>query len=293
MSPNKYDVNKYYYPKAPLLPALLRAFCFFLFYYLIRFAVYNGAYIFFASSCGGNLEEAEKMYYESANMLSFISGIIILALLAVFFCVRRKKLSKAFYLSKVRFSTATICFFAGISLNFATTLIMSYLPESLLESYGEASSVVTNGHTLWYILAAVIMAPILEEVIFRAMMLSNISTATGNILAVLISSAIFGIVHGHIVWSAYAFVIGCLLGTVFVRTRSVIASILTHFAFNAVSLISYINVETMPQAAQVIYYTALSLCESLSVPLSIALVIILFHETSDVSSKMPVGFNEE
>ena len=30
MSPNKFDVNKNYYPKAPLLPALLRALCFFL-----------------------------------------------------------------------------------------------------------------------------------------------------------------------------------------------------------------------------------------------------------------------
>lgn len=293
MSPNKFDVNKHYYPKAPLLPALLRALCYFLFYYVTRMVVYNGAAIFFVSRCDGDLEAANEMYSQSTNMLSFISGVIILALLALFFSTRKKKLSKEFYLNKTRFSTALICFFAGISLNFTTTLIMSYLPQSLLESYGEASSAAMDGHAVWYILAAVIMAPILEEVIFRAMMLTNISTATGNVLAILLSSAIFGIVHGHIVWSTYAFVIGCFLGTVFVRTRSVIASILTHLAFNSVSLISLINTDAMSQTAQAVYYTFLSLCESLSVPLSITLIIILFHETADVSSKMPVGFNEE
>ena len=293
MSPNKFDVNKHYYPKAPRLPALLRALCFFLFYYVTRMVVYNGAAIFFVSRYGDDIEAANEMYLKSSNMLSVISGVIILALLALFFSARRKKLSKEFYLNKVRFSTAAVCFFAGISLNFATTLVMSYLPQSLLESYGEASSSVMDGHTVWYILAAIIMAPILEEVIFRAMKLTNISTATGNVLAVLLSSAVFGAVHGHIVWSTYAFVIGCLLGTVFIRTRSVIASILTHLAFNSVSLLSYVNVDAMPQNAQALYYTFLSLCESLSVPLSITLIIILFHETADVSSKMPVGFDEE
>ena len=293
MSPNKFDVNKNYYPKAPLIPAFLRALCYFLFYYVVRMVLHNAAYMFFVSRCEGNLDAADELYAQSANMLSFISGIVILAGLALFFAARRRKLSKAFYLNKTRFSTGLICFFAGISLNFTTTLIMSYLPQSLLESYGEASSATTQGHVVWYILAAVVMAPILEEVIFRAMMLSHISTATGNILAIILSSAIFGIVHGHIVWSTYAFVLGCFLGTVFVRTRSIKASILTHLAFNSVSLISFINVDPMPQTAQAIYYTFLSLCESLSVPLSIALILILLHETADSSSKMPVGFDEE
>ena len=52
MSPNKFDVNKNYYPKAPLLPALLRALCFFLFYYVTRMVIYNGAAIFFVSRYG-------------------------------------------------------------------------------------------------------------------------------------------------------------------------------------------------------------------------------------------------
>ncbi|MBE6607274.1 MAG: CPBP family intramembrane metalloprotease [Ruminococcaceae bacterium] len=293
MTPNRFDVDKYYYPKAPLLPALLYALCYFLFYYLVRTLIYRCAYIYFLSANAGNIEAAAEMYYESANMIAFLSGIIILAFLAVFFSFRKKKLSQAFYLNKTRASTALICFFTGIFLNFMTTLIISYLPESLLESYSDASSGAMQGHTVWYIFAAVIMAPILEEVIFRAMMLSRISTATGNVIAIILSSVIFGVVHGHIVWSTYAFVLGAFLGTVFVRTRSVKASIITHFGFNLVSLLSYIDIESMPQTYQMLYQTLLSLCYSLSVPISIAFIIILFHETADTSSRMPVGFNEE
>ena len=293
MSPNKFVVNKNYYPRADLLPAFLYALCYFVFYYVTRSMVFQISSMVCISVCAGDLEAAQKMYSQSANMLSFIAGVIILVLLTFFFLAHKKRLSKAFYLKKMPFSTALICFFAGISLNFTTTLIISYLPKNILESYGEASSSAMDGPAVWYVLAAIIMAPILEEVIFRAMMLTNISTATGNVLAVLLSSVAFGAVHGHIVWSIYAFVLGCILGTVFVRTRSVLASILTHVAFNSVSLLSYIKVDTMSQSTQVVYYTAKSLCESLSVPLSIVLIIILFYETVDVSSKMPVGFDEE
>ena len=291
MSPNHMEINKYYYPKAPLLPALLYAMLYFLFYYIVRVVIFNAAYIFCVAFCG-DVEAGSEMYYENANMLSLVSGIIILAMLAAFFTIRKKKVKKAFYLNKIGASETIICFFAGISLNFVTTLIISYLPEELVASYNEASDSVTDGDTLWYILAAVIMAPILEEIIFRAMMLSRISTATGNTLAVILSSAVFGAVHGHIVWSTYAFILGIFLGTIFVRTRSVKASIVTHFGFNVVSLISYINVESMSQMAQAIYQTVLSLCYSLSVPLSITLIIILFHESADTSSRMPVGFEE-
>ena len=233
-----------------------------------------------------------ELYYENANMLSFVSGIIILAMLDAFFIFRKKNPIKAFHLNKTRASTMMICFFAGVSLNFLTTLVISYLPEGLLESYGETASAAMQGNTVWYILAAVIMAPILEEIVFRAMMLSCISTATGNFLAVIISSAVFGAVHGHIVWSTYAFVLGSFLGAVFVRTRSVKASIVTHFGFNIVSLISYINVNSMSQMAQAVYQTILSVCYSLSVPLAITFVIIFLHETADTASRMPVGVEE-
>lgn len=287
---NEIKINKNYYPRAPLISALLYAVLYFLFYYITRVIIFNAAYIYFVSACGGDLEAGEKMYFDNANMLSLISGIVILALLAVFFAFRKKKLSTAFYLNKSRASVILICFFAGIALNFMTTLIISYLPPSLLESYEDASSVTMQGESLWYILAAVVMAPILEEVIFRAMMLSRISTATGNVLAIILSSAVFGAVHGHIVWSTYAFILGCFLGTVFVRTRSVKASIATHFGFNIVSLISYINIESASQIMQTLFNTAMSLCYSLSVPLAITFVIVLFHETADTASPMPVGF---
>ncbi len=292
MSPNNMEINKHYYPKAPLLIALLYALCYFLFYYTVRVVIFRAAYIYYITVCGGDLEAGAELYYENANMLSIVSGVIILAMLAAFFLFRKKDPIKAFYLNKTRASTMLICFFAGISLNFLTTLVISYLPESLLESYGEAASTATQGDTVWYILAAVIMAPILEEIIFRAMMLSRISTATGNFLAVIISSAVFGAVHGHIVWSTYAFILGSFLGTVFVRTRSVKASIITHFGFNIVSLISYINVNSMSQIAQAVYQTVLSLCYSLSVPLAITLIIVFLHETADTASRMPVGFEE-
>lgn len=273
------------YPRENFLIAFIRAIGFFLFYYTVRTVVFTAASIFFAIKYQ-NPDRVYEAYMESANTLSFFCAVAIIAGLVLFFALQKKKVSRALYLGKPSVSTVALCFIMGISLNFSTTFIMSFLPKSLLESYSEASSGLGEGSLVWYILAAVIMAPVLEELIFRAMMVSRLSTATGNMLAILLSSAVFGAVHGHIVWSTYAFLLGLLLGVIFVRSRSVVAGIATHLGFNLVSLIA--RVETVPE----VLGNILSVCYMLSIPLSVLLVLIFIKKTSPCASKAPVGIEE-
>ena len=43
--------------------------------------------------------------------------------------------------------------------------------------------------------------------------------------------------HGTIIWTIYTFVVGVVLVWLFVKTRSLVAPMLVHFAFNGVSFL--------------------------------------------------------
>lgn len=278
-------------PRENFVVSFIRAIGFFLFYYAVRTVIFNAAFIFFTFKYK-NAELAEKEYYENANMLSFVSGLLIIALLLLFFIYRRKPINSALYISKPSFSTVILAFFAGLSLNFTTNFIMAFLPEKLLNSYADAASDAQQGSLLWYILAAVVMAPVLEELIFRAMMVTRLSASVGNLPAIIISSAIFGAVHGHIVWSTYAFLLGILLGVIFVRSRSIAVSIATHMGFNLVSLTAYINIESLSKLGTFIFNTVFGALSMLSIPVSVLLLTFFVMKTKKTARKNPIGLDE-
>ncbi len=273
---------------APMLFVLF-GLGYFLAYNVIRNFIAETVFLYYYGATGMDEMKAYELYYEKANMLSVFSGLIILAMLTVFFSVRKKKLTNALCIKKTRFGLLTICFFLGISLNFTTNLVLSLLPAGVLGDYTESASQMSNGPMVWYILAAVVVAPIIEEVVFRSLILARFSRATGNMIAILLSSLIFGLVHGQIVWICYAATLGLVLGVIFVRTRSLLACIVTHMGYNLVSLLSYIDVEKMSQSVRMIYEIVNTLVFSLAVPLAIALFLVFVHESSDSAKKEAVG----
>lgn len=103
----------------------------------------------------------------------------------------------------------------------------------------------TLGVTLNY-LWAVLIAPIFEEVFFRGALISTLKRY-GNWFAVLVSAALFGLAHGNIAQMLYAFVLGLVLGMVFIKSGSVLPGILMHFAINflGITISTFFSPETM------------------------------------------------
>jgi membrane protease YdiL (CAAX protease family) len=98
---------------------------------------------------------------------------------------------------------------------------------------------------LLVILSAVILAPLFEELVFRAHLQSAIRRATTYPwVAVVIASVLFALVH-EIWWMMPPlFVLAVGLGYVYERTRNIWATIFMHSAFNALSLtVEYISMK--------------------------------------------------
>jgi membrane protease YdiL (CAAX protease family) len=98
---------------------------------------------------------------------------------------------------------------------------------------------------LLVILSAVILAPLFEELTFRAHLQAAIRKITGAPwLAVVTASALFALVHGIWWMMPPLFVLALGLGYVYERTRNIWATIAMHALFNALSLtVEYISMK--------------------------------------------------
>lgn len=77
----------------------------------------------------------------------------------------------------------------------------------------------------------VIAAPILEEYIFRKLLIDR-TVKYGEGLSILLSGVIFGLFHGNLNQFAYAFILGCFFGFIYVRTGNLLHTILMHMLIN-------------------------------------------------------------
>ena len=88
------------------------------------------------------------------------------------------------------------------------------------------------------IISITIMAPLVEELLFRgAIQGYMLRKGMKPLHAILIASAIFGIVHMNPIQIPFAFAIGLIFGWLYYRTGSVIPGIVGHFINNSIACI--------------------------------------------------------
>lgn len=95
---------------------------------------------------------------------------------------------------------------------------------------------------LLIIVSAVIMAPLLEELVFRGIMQTSLLHVFGQSrwAAMLYTATLFSITHAWVVpWQNLfsLFVLGLIFGYLYERTGSLLPAILTHAGFNAANII--------------------------------------------------------
>lgn len=104
------------------------------------------------------------------------------------------------------------------------------------------------------IVLAVVMAPLFEEIVFRGIIQKGLITkGVMPFKAILFSSLIFGIVHGNPWQFVGAVMLGCVLGLVYYKTKSLLLPIILH-AFNnlcSALLIFYADTESFADTFQV------------------------------------------
>ena len=109
------------------------------------------------------------------------------------------------------------------------------MPDFINEAFEELSI-----SPIILILSVAVVAPIYEEIIFRGILLKGMAKKINPTIALVASSLIFALVHMNIPQGINAFLLGMVIGSIYLRTGSIYLSIFAHFVNNflAISLSS-------------------------------------------------------
>ena len=104
------------------------------------------------------------------------------------------------------------------------------LPDNMQDTFRAMS------RNVFGIISIAIMAPLVEELLFRgAIQGYMLRKGMKPLHAILIASAIFGIVHMNPIQIPFAFAIGMIFGWLYYRTGSVVPGIVGHFINNSIA----------------------------------------------------------
>ena len=187
-----------------------------------------------AASTGGNAI--------LAALVSVFSSVITLV---IFLKTKWTPLTRGFLLSK---PWGTLLWVALFSLG--TIIPLSFLYEQLgIEMDENTQQIITSMmKEPWGYVAVGILAPLAEEVVFRGAILRTllgIMSKKNHWVAIMISAAIFGVVHANLAQFINALLMGLLLGWMYYRTGSLVPGILLHWVNNTMA---YVLANIMPQS---------------------------------------------
>jgi membrane protease YdiL (CAAX protease family) len=140
---------------------------------------------------------------------------------------------------------------AGIPIGIASQLILLplvYWPlQNLFPDTFSSEDIEERARELWdkangvwviaLIAVVVIGAPLIEEIVYRGMILQALQGRLHEILALILSAAWFGAIHLQPVEFPGLFIFGLVLGLCFQKTGRLGSAILAHAAFNATGLL--------------------------------------------------------
>ena len=179
---------------------------------------------------------AKLMEYVLEYTMPLTIAFQLLSLLLVWLiclCRRRKLKTEANLVAFNKGSILPITVLAIMMSLFIGTFMVLVLPEDMMEAYNATAQATLGGPSVLQFISAVILAPIVEEIIFRGFVLPRFAKAMPLTLAVVLSSVTFGLIHNmQIVWICYATVLGLLMAFIAIHEKSVLASILFHVVFN-------------------------------------------------------------
>ncbi|EJL75273.1 CPBP family intramembrane glutamic endopeptidase [Chryseobacterium populi] len=195
-------------------------------------------------------------FFMIANAAGFLTAIAFFD----FFIVRpttQKKLN--FNFSPTNFYTYLLIFPMMLGMMFIGEFITSQIPTTgpffgkYYEFFTNLMNQLTDDKAVM-IITAVIMAPIFEEIIFRGIIQKGLmNKGVEPWKAIVFSSVIFGLVHGNPWQFVGAVLLGCVLGLVYFKTKSLLLPMLLHGFNNLCSslLIIYTKNESFSEALKI------------------------------------------
>ena len=171
-----------------------------------------------------------EMTYTTTGIAMILSGIAMIWHLIHFKYVKFKLKSFSEVSGKTIGLSIPLIVAGMLFINLCSEFIG--LPDLMQDTFRAMS------RNVFGIISIAIMAPLVEELLFRgAIQGYMLRKGMKPLHAILIASAIFGIVHMNPIQIPFAFAIGLIFGWLYYRTGSVVPGIVGHFINNSIACI--------------------------------------------------------
>ena len=170
----------------------------------------------------------------------------LLALPFLFRMMRRDLTFRKFVGDKKALKKGTLlyCALAGILCSLAGSILVTLSQAGeAFSGYEEASRTIFSQSIIMQVIAAGLVMPFVEEMIFRGLIYNRMKDYMSANMAMILSSLFFGIYHGNLIQGAYGFVMGLLMIFVYEKYQTLAAPVICHIGANLISVIlQFLNV---------------------------------------------------
>lgn len=220
--------------------------------YVILFIViqlivtYVGAGIWAAVKHDGYMATVQSMVMGGNAILLVLTSVFSnVVTLLLFLRVKWTPLTRDYLLSKPWLQLLWVALFA-----LGAIIPLTFLYEKLGIEMDSNTEQLFNSllKEPWGYVAVGILAPLAEEIVFRGAVLRTLldmMSKKNHWVAIMISAAIFGAVHGNSAQLVNALVMGLILGWMYYRTKSLVPGILLHWVNNT---LAYVLTNVFPQS---------------------------------------------
>lgn len=175
-----------------------------------------------------------ETYRMHSVLVSLVTMIILTPVL--YYSYRKDKIRLAGFFSGGK-KTGVGIFLLAAALSFALALGLNLLIAAIrlneiFPEYDRAAEQMFEENRIVLLLSSLVMAPIMEELIFRGLCYSRIRQFTGKGMSILLTGMIFGLYHMNLVQFVYATLMGMFFAFLYERYRNLWLTIAAHAAAN-------------------------------------------------------------
>jgi len=191
--------------------------------------------------------QEKLVYFIIDGLAPYTLGMIIMinlltvGIIWLLFLARKDKFSQYVQFKKIKVLDGVWIGLFGIFISMLLTAGLYYaelyLPiQQAMENYSELMSSMLQGSLGMLFITVTIVAPLFEEVVIRGIIFNDFKKAVPIWVAIIIQALVFGLMHMNLIQGSYAFVLGIVLGIIYLKYKSIWAPIILHFTFNVLGI---------------------------------------------------------
>lgn len=172
------------------------------------------------------------------NKYILLDSISCILILPIYIYIYKYKIDKDYMKGKISILKATIMALGCGGISTIWMMILGYLAEispninDMFKEFGDSWDEMLNTNYIWILLSVVVLGPIIEELIFRGILINILKKPFGKVTAVVLQAAFFGLWHRDPVQIVYTAIFGIFLGVVYLRTNKIRYPIYMHILNN-------------------------------------------------------------